>query len=362
MDNLIFNTSVIPGNERRPEAIVIPIHPPSLLLSQFLKTRKWSLGLVLILGVANSILSILLTLIIGDFFLLQFNTSSNKGRLLAWMGLEISSVNQFFIIFSGLLLLKLGTQFLEKYLSLKEGELLVKYVREKLFRYQISVSGEVFAKKPFGQYLLRYSNDLKAIQLLLTKGFLSTTKDVLFTCIGLSLLVVLNNLLGFLVLGYFLFAIAFMTTVSTIQKTYIMASRSKRSSLLAYVTKNFQRFLSIKRNQREDEIFIGFQKRSSSLFSANLKTSLWESRLDSLSYFLHYLMIGIVLYLFSISVITTSVSDGLSSILLLLLLQGGFKRIYKTPSVINKGFISIRKIEILIQQSQQHIHVKSLEG
>ncbi len=130
-----------------------------------------------------------------------------------------------------------------------------------------------------------------------------------------------------------------------------MKSRSRRSLLLAYVSKNFHRFSRMKKNESEARIIKGFNNRSKEFFDANLDTSRFEGLINSASSFLHFSMIGVVLLLITNSYIVITVSDALSCILLLMLMQGATRRLFKSPSYINKGLLSIKKVETLMKPS-----------
>ena len=321
---------------------------PGNFLYNHLHKNKASIAIVLCAGIVHSMISFLLTLLIGEFFTLQFNTGSSKGKLLKWLGIEINNLNQFFVLLILLLCLKFFMQYLEKYLTLLQGELFVRDIRNEVFTSQIKNTLDVFGLHRYGNYLLRYSNDMKAVQQYLTKGILAGFRDSLFVIIGLFLFFLLNTSIGIIVAFYLFVAAIGMFFLASRQHRVITNSRNKRSNLLAFVTRSFQRFSSLKEKNKEENTIERFHEKSTELFDANMENAKWESTVESLSGFFHLALIGVLLVLISARIVSVHVSDGLSCILLLLLLQGTVRRLFKVPSFLKKGTISLEKIASLM--------------
>ncbi|MFM9909868.1 MAG: ABC transporter transmembrane domain-containing protein [Chitinophagaceae bacterium] len=321
-------------------------------LRRHLLLQKFPVVLVLFIGIVNSVISLLVTLMIGEFFILQFKTQSSKGKLLQWLGIHIDNLNMFFILLAILLTIKFIAQYLEKYFTILQGELFSKQVRESLFIAQIKSTNAVFSLHSYGNYLLRYSNDLKSVQQYFTKGFLAGARDLLFLSIGLYFFFLISPSIGKIVSMYFLLVYLAMVLLAKQQQSAIKESRNKRSSLLAFVTRSFQRFGYIKENQQEEKASEKFLKKSDELFNANRSNARWESIVESLVNFFHIGSIGLILALIAKGTITVQASDGLSCVLLLLLFQGSVKRLFKVPSVLKKGSISLEKISTLINDAE----------
>lgn len=326
--------------------------PGNYFLRRHLQAQKLAVAVVISTGILHSAVSFLLTLMFGEFFILQFKTGSSKGKLLEWLGIHLNTLDQFFGLLIILLVIKLITQYLEKYLSSLQGEQFVKDIREELFISQVRGPEEVFTRHSYGNYLLRYSNDLKAVQQYLTKGILAAVRDTIFVLMGLACFFVLNKTIGILVAFYLMSASIVMIVLANRQQTIILESRNKRSNLLAYVTRSFQRFSSIKANGQEEKVMGRFLDRSNELFTANIINARWESTVESVVPFLHFGMITLLLGLIARGVISVYVSDGLTCILLLLLLQSTIKRLFKVPAALKKGSISLDKISSLVNSSR----------
>ncbi|MBI5372088.1 MAG: ABC transporter ATP-binding protein [Sphingobacteriales bacterium] len=327
-----------------------PQRPRSSFLRSYLSSHKGGITTVVLTGLLSSLSSFLLTLIIGDFFMLQFQTGSSKGKLLAWLGIRLHTVQDFFWIFGGLLLFKFISSFYEGYLSARQGERFVKELRHILFTAQIMSPAEQFAGKPFGNYLLRYSNDLKAVQNCLTRGVLGGIKHFLFVLTGLFLLLRINLLLGLISAGLFLLIVTVVAVLSAGQKKYIRESRTRRSNLLAFVTRSFSRFRHIKQENSEDQVLDKYERRAGLLYKANLANGKAESFIQSVAYLLQFGMIGCLLWVMTWKAAVYSAADGLIVVLLLLLMQGAVRNLLKVPSYLNKGRISLDKIRELTHQ------------
>ena len=77
-----------------------------------------------------------------------------------------------------------------------------------------------------------------------------------------------------------------------------------------------------------------------------------ESLMQSSSHFLVFAMIAILLWQMTLSYSHISASDGLMMILMILMMQGALRRLLKAPGYINKGKISLQKINKILQVEQ----------
>lgn len=327
------------------------------------KYRITFLG-VIVIGLLNSVVSFLLPVSIGEFFTLFFGTGSTKGKMLDWLGIELSTVNQFFLLFSLLLLLKAFLSYTEYYGTYRQGELFVKFLREDVFSAQIRWSAASMSDRSYGKYLLRYSNDLKSVQLYLTNGYMEGMKSSLFLLTGL--LVMMNiqwqiTLILFVMLISVILLVYFLARWQTI---FIVDSRSARSSLLSYVARQFARFRKVKEQRGEEEVITDFNKKSDSLFQANMKYNISESLLLAVVPVLIFGVIGVLLWRMVFLNGSMSASDGLMMVLILLMMEGRIRRLLKVPTYLNKGKISLRKIHKLYTEpiSVGSPEVKGIEG
>lgn len=318
------------------------------LAKEYIWENKLILISIIFIGVLNSIITFLLPVSIGNFIILRYGSEGGKERLLQLLGIHFTTLTQFFLFFFLLIAAKalLGT--VEKFYSFREGERFVKNVREQLFKAQLNTSAEVFSQRSYGYYLLRYSNDLKTLRNYLVNGKLDGWKNFSFLCVGISLLFLLHFKLSLFLLGFFLIAYTGIFLFSRYQKTFIVSSRSRRSNLLAYVTKSFSRHEKIRQKFAEEKTIDRFNFKSEQLFEANMKNNKLESLLENLMAVLEFTILGILLWISTLIKPILHHSDALVFILVTLMLLSSLRRIMKVPGYLNKGNISIRKIEKLL--------------
>jgi len=313
-------------------------------LRQHFSNNSGRILLAILSGLVSSCASFLLTVIIGNFYILQFGSHGSKGKLAEWLGLSTGSLNKFFLLFIFLLLVKFLSSFTESFLSRIQGENFVKEIRNQLFTTQVLSSKENFSKKTYGNYLLRYSNDLKAIQNYLTNGVLGGIKEFLFFIAGILLLMKINWQLTFILIPLFLLVAMIIIFLAEKQNIFIRRSRANRSYLLSFVARSFSRFDKIKRENNENHTISRFETKSQKLFDSNILNVRAESFILSVSSFLQFAIIGFILWLMAGHGIIIAPSDGLVVILILMLMQGSIRRLLKVPTYLNKGNISINKI------------------
>ncbi|KIA82428.1 ABC transporter transmembrane domain-containing protein [Flavobacterium sp. AED] len=317
----------------------------------YFSSIKPALSLYIFIGLIQSCAAFLVTVSIGEFFKIHFHSHSSKGRLLHLFGIKPHTLYAFFLLFIILLLIRTLFEFLERWISYQQGELYAKHIREKIFPKQISWSQEKFQEKHFGKYLLRYSNDMKSVQNYLTKGIMGAIKDGCFVLMGFVLLWIIHHLLAIYLLIMTAIFIVIIFIISKLQKNMITASRNERSKLLAFVTRSFHRHKSIKERSMEEATKQRFNGMSDLLYTANMHNNQFESMLQALLTLLQYSIIGILLWLMSLSSSSIGRNDALVFILITLMLISPMKRLLKVPAVINKGKISFGKINEIINSS-----------
>lgn len=315
---------------------------------KYLSTIKPVLTLYVLIGLIQSTATFLIPVSIGEFFTIYFNSGSSKGRLLQLLGIHFKTISSFFLFFIILLVVRTIFEYWERWLSYKQGELYAKHIREKIFEVQMTWTPIKFRQRHFGKYLLRYTNDMKSLQNYLTKGIMGCLKDASFLMMGFFLLWVIHPRLTMYFMLITLLIMLIIYFVSTLQKKLISTSRNKRSKVLAFVTKSFERFETIKLKNKEVITKEGFNSSSDELYFANMKNNQFDSVLQSLLPLFQYSMVGILLW--SMTSLSNSINsnDALVFVLITLMVLSPMKRILKVPSVINKGNISLVKINEML--------------
>ena len=125
--------------------------------------------------------------------------------------------------------------------------------------------------------------------------------------------------------------------------------------MLSYVTHQFSRFKKIKENQTEQKSVDNFMLRSDNLFDANMKYNATESIFQTLLPTQIFGMIGILLWRIKHLHNEITASEGLMMVLILLMMQGAMRKILKVPRYLNKGKISLQKINKLLEEPAPEI-------
>lgn len=310
---------------------------------------RYSLLTYLAVGLLRSVVTFLLSVSVGEFYQLCFQAGGARARLLEKAGIHLESIESFFVFFGILILLKMAGDFAENYLMNKAAENFVQNLRESIFQTQLSWSSEQFGRRHFGKYLLRYSNDMKAVQNYISRGIYGGLKDILFLLVGITILYFLNIQLATYYVVLMIMAVFIIIYISRFQIPTIEKSRNKRNQLLSYVTKSFQRHTRIKSTETERKTQTRFDKYSQNLYLLNLKNHRFDSFLLAIFTLLQYSIIIYILFkIFWIkktSPETMDIGSALVFLLIVLQINPTLKRIMKVPSVLNKGKVSLKKIQ-----------------
>lgn len=317
-------------------------------VSAHIKKYPLIFSATLLMSFINSCVSFLLPVSIGEFFTLYFHTGSSKGKLLTWLGIHLQTLQGFYLFFTFLLLIKIVGGYIENLNNSRLGEQFVKNIREKVFVTQMNWHPSLLSKNQYGKYLLRYSNDMKAIQNYFSKGILEGIGNLMFLLTGIFLLSKIHFTLTMIMVALLLIIGSIIYFIAKYQRTFIKTARSYRSSLLAFVTKTFSGHEKIKLRGRDTEMIDNFNTRSANLYHANMQSNKLESLIQNMASFMIFLMIGILIWQMTLSYGHVHSSDGLMMILMILMMQGALKKILKVPGYLNKGNISLQKINKIL--------------
>ena len=321
------------------------------IISDFWYRKRPVLLFILLIGWFNSICTFIIPLSLGAFFDIYYQTSTNRTRLLKLFGLELETLWQFFAFFFLIVGLKAFLGFIEKNRIGLEAEKFTNSLSLKLFATQIGWKSETFNQKPYGNYILRYSGDLNSVRNLLVKGLHGGIKDLLFLLSGFGVLFLLNVELSAIILVSALLYWPVMYWLDKYQKPFIRKKRDRKSLMLSFVTSSFSRHAELKANGEEDEVVRQFDKRKKKLFNASRSYQQAESIRQVVAPAIGHLITGILLvYVASSSNIQISGGELLVYLLVLAAIIPSLRRLFKVPGVVQRGMLSIRKIEILLNK------------
>ncbi len=318
------------------------------LIKSFLAQHKVIVATAMVMGVLNSLLNVVIPLSIGKFYELSLHEGGAKSRLLEKAGLHIVDLSSFFIFFFLLVALRAVFGFVEIYYSEIIEEKFVMNVRQQLFEAQLSHTVKAFHSRPVGKYLLRYSNDLAAIQNYITKGGIKLIADLTFLVFAFLVLASMSKALAAMVAGSFLVAGLIILLLTRLQRRPTELRRNARSALIDFVDTRLNAFDTIKAFNRTVPESGQFRKRNQKLHEAGRKYFFNQAIILSLLPAMFFFTLGLTMWFisqdnsgFTDAAIQSSL---LVFILLLLYMQGVFKRLLRVPSLRQRGVLSFHNL------------------
>ena len=194
-----------------------------------------------------SILStIFIPVFLGKFYQLALRTHSARGTVFDRVFGKTTNIDEYFLLFGTLIILKFIFDYFYKYFSGISGERFSKSLREQLFSKQLNTRLDVHNKKDTGMYLLRYSGDLSCIHGYLTKGIISFTKDCIFLTLAIGLLLLINIPLALIVIILFPIIFFIVILINKNLKEYTVKRRNIRAQNLAFISSRLHSLLTVK--------------------------------------------------------------------------------------------------------------------
>lgn len=307
-------------------------------------------GAFLAIGYLASLSTFFLSLMVGWFYDLHYQEGVSKSALLSKIGLKISNIDAFFIIMGVVILLKFGLQLMERTKINQLADAFIYRISGRLYRKQINWDPAIFETRPFGKYLLRYSGDMTAIRVMLVNGIHRGLKDGLFLFSGIGLLLWINLIWTGWLLGISLLILPVLLILDRKQLATISEKRNSKNELLNYVTSSFSRQKVIFEKGDSEYNFRGFRRRNKRVLSAANQFQKWESLRFSLINVIGPILVGSLLGIIFFAGHKSSPGELLTFLLVLAALIPAFRNIVKAPNLIQKGLISLEKIERQIKK------------
>jgi len=324
----------------------IPYTKWNVLFSFTNKNIYFILGSV-ILSFFDNLLKILITLSLGWYTSLLFQSQSSKLFLLKFIPLKIHSINEFNSIFIILVLAKVLTTFTQNYLVGLVGEKFSKFLRDKLFESQLNQSPKSFNQKVTGKYLMRYSGDLVAIQHFITKGVLIFTSDLVFMLLALAFMTSISLDLFCIFSSFSLITGVVVFFMSRIARTAIVNRRNYRSIMMGWVTSRLYHFTTIKSFNRERKEYNSFLQKSKNVYHLGLKVSINNALTKTLFQFYFYAVIFILFCYMNRGNAIYSIHNKapfFSFLLLVLYAKSSLSRLSKVALIWQAGRTSFNKL------------------
>ncbi|MBC6365206.1 ABC transporter ATP-binding protein [Algoriphagus sp. AK58] len=319
-------------------------------------------GLYLALGWIASLSTFFLSLMTGWFFELQFQNSLAKTQILEGSGLKMESLEVFFTLMGLVTLLKFTLQYLERKGLNQDVDRFIHYLVAKMYRRQLRWMPEKFEKKPFSKYLLRYSGDLLPVRNLLTHGIHRGLRDLLFLISGVLLLGWINPNLTLLVLLSGVLILPYFLWLDKRQLQLVPEKRSQKNELLHYVTQSFGTHSSLHEGNRINKSIREFNSRNDHLLSTQLNYQRLESLRHASINALGPILVGLLLFSSWMDWSSIGPGDLLAFLLVLGALIPAIRNVIKAPEIIEKGLLSLKKIDKLSKKANLNPRISAKPG
>lgn len=335
------------------------------VLFSFFTFNTSRLVLVLGAGLVSGSLGILIPISLGKYYDLTLGYRSYRAGLLdifpaSWT----DTISNFFVFFSVLILVRLGAEFIERFLTGLIGESFIFHIRKLLFTQQMRIPLCVYDERGIGRYLLRWSGDLKSLQRLITHGMIRFARDLIFIlCMLLALYqiypvlcallaVVLGlSILGIRMLNYYLFDAS-------------VKVRNRKSGLLGFINQRLRAIGTVQALNREPVEYEKFEKKAGRILAAGKSYHQIYATIYTFASGAIFLLFFCLMYwgvwakehtreIFDPSAI-------LIAFLLLISLAPVLRRIFRVPVYWEMARISMRKLLIVLNLGEEVEQEKNL--
>ena len=317
----------------------------SNLILNYVRMHAGTFITTCLVGFIASFFNVLLPLSVGKFFELLYQEQSTKGKLLEMLSLPINDMQSFFIFFFSLIALRGVFGFFQNYLTAYTGERFIADLRVELFKAQLTMNLRHFEKRHLSRHLQKYTGDMRFIQKWMTKGVIGGPIDFFFLLFAFFALYQINPAVTLgLILAMFTAGIIMLFVSKIIGKSTERRS-IERAKLLEFVANRLQRILSVKFFNREYVEVDRFKKSNDDFVATGKKTFVRQALLESLLPVMFFLIIVVVMWLSVKYNGTNSPSNSLTFMLVLLYLQGAFRRILRIPAIWNQAKVSFVSLD-----------------
>lgn len=325
--------------------------------------KKWirnnpKVWFFLLLGWLASLCTFFLSLMVGWFFDLHYGENVSKSALLEKLGLQIDDFSVFFISMAAAIVLKFTLQLTERKGINLAADTFIHGITGRLYGKQMNWSDELFSERPFGKYLLRFSGDMTSIRGMLVNGIHRGIRDGLFLICGIILLFWVDFNWTLVVVVGGLIMLPLFIYLDRMQLNSITAKQNSKNELLNFVTTSFSTHKKIKEKDQLERNLRGFRRRNREALATSVSFQNWESLryslINSTGPTLIFFILGLIWFIPNQS----SPGDLLTFLLILGALIPALRNVIKSPNLIQKGLISLRKIERLIRKKEK---IKAVE-
>ncbi len=328
------------------------------LIFQFITRRKKKTFYVILFGVFSNLLTILIPVSIGKYYDLFFNFNSQRARVLDFIPDYFwESIPNFLIFFSGLVIFRYLFFVLYQYNLKKESEILVKNIKDYLFKNQLHIKYNIYREQGIGKYLLRYTGDINSLKNLYLKGSIRFAIDVIMIMTSFFWFYKLNKIGAVIITLASLFSYVIIRFLNHKVEYYSLQKRNKSSSQLSYVSRALNSILSIKLLNKEITELKKFKKKSTDVRDLSILYDFWFVLNKGFISFAQYFILSIILYIFYLeyypSQANIQAGNLISFILLYITILPVLRRLFSLETVFKLGNISIQKLNKIIELEKE---------
>jgi ABC-type multidrug transport system fused ATPase/permease subunit len=323
------------------------------LYVRFLLSHRWWALAYLLITVLHICTRLILPVMIAQGIANLFSYQSLRAGIFQVFPEQLrpDSIQNWFLLFFILLILKGLLSVLEGESLMQLGERFSLEMRQKLFNKQIRILQHIYDNEGTGKFLLRWSGGLSSLNNGLTKGYLRFMGDIflLIACMGCICVfaadICLWPLSGVALLGLFS---ALPGRLAPVLRAY----RARQSDALRHVHERMLAISSLRAFQRQNMEQKHYQKRSAELMLASFAYRRLSYRQKSLFQAAVYLP---VLLLFAGILYTpgTSPDAAIIACLLLVSMAAVFRRILRASFYRRKAAASWARLKAFLRLPEE---------
>jgi ABC-type multidrug transport system fused ATPase/permease subunit len=197
---------------------------------------------------------------------------------------------------------------------------------------------------------------------MLVNGIHRGIRDGLFLITGLAFLFWINSGWTFWLIGFGLLLLPVFLFLDKKQVNSLPEKQNSKNELLSYVTSSFARQRVIFEKGNSEYNFRVFRRRNRLVLATALEYQKWESLRHALINSSGPLLIGLLLGILHFTAFAGSPGELLTFLLVLAAMVPAFRNVVKAPNQIEKGLLSLSKIERLMRKKEKIKDVPTVDS
>lgn len=315
----------------------------SFSIRHFCQLHRAKMIGLLLAGVTQQGINLLSVVAVGGFFELMFHHTSSRASWMHSLGLQPTSMPQYLWLFAALLVARWSADILVRWRSAWLEEHWSAQLRQSMFAVQMLHHPSSFERKQQHRYLLRYSHDLKSAQQIITKGWIDLIRQLLVVGSGLAMMWWLFPPFGLAALSLVVLSACLFWLIAHRSNKAQTDSRNKRSNMLHFVSRQFQKFQQIQDKGLAAPTTLRFYRRSAALLQANKRYRWQEAIMQTTAAVLPSSML-LIFFAIAWNWGGLNYANAMMLVLLIMQWQSPLRKLLRIPGIIQKGNLSLQKM------------------